>query len=326
MNELNSNSKVTIVMYHYARDFRNSRFPKLKGLNIDQFKKQVDFLLENFNIVTMEEVLHSISSTQNNELAENAALLTFDDGYVDHYTNVFPILKNRGIQGSFFVSAKPLVENKVLDVNKIHYLLATVDSNVLLDNIFFILNRYRYQGVSIESNEVLYEQYSGVSRFDTKEVIFIKKLLQFGLEPELRNLVIQELFHKYIDMSEEALSKEWYLNWEQICCMKDAGMFFGLHGYEHFWLGEESEEMMQKDIERALDYFDGIIEKNCWVMNYPYGSYNDKVIKFIKSRNCKLGLTTNVRIADIKKDDIFELPRLDTNDLPPKSDNYLSIK
>lgn len=319
------NSKLTVVMYHYIKDFKNSRFPNLKGLDIEQFREQIDFLQKNFNIITMEEVLREIKNKNYFGLPENAALLTFDDGYVDHYTNVFPILKNRGIQGSFFVSAKPLVENKVLDVNKIHYLLATVDSNVLVDNIFFILNRYRYQSVEIESNEELYFKYSGVSRFDTKEVVFIKRLLQYGLKSVLRELVIQELFHKYIDVSEELLSKEWYLNWEQICCMKEAGMFFGLHGYEHFWLGEVSVETMQKDIDLALDYFEGIVDKTCWVMNYPYGSNNNEVINFIKSKNCKLGLTTDVRIADISKDDLFQLPRLDTNDLPPKSTNFRSL-
>lgn len=319
------NSKLTIVMYHYIRDFKNSRFPNLKGLDIEQFREQIDFLQRNFNIITMEEVLRKIKNQNYFGLPENAALLTFDDGYVDHYTNVFPILKNRGIQGSFFVSAKPLAENKVLDVNKIHYLLATVDSNVLIDNIFFIVNRYRYQGIEVEKNEELYARYSGISRFDTKEVVFIKRLLQYGLNNELRNLVIQELFHKYIDVSEELLSKEWYLNWEQICCMKEAGMYFGLHGYEHFWLGEVSEETMQKDIDLALDYFKGIVDRNSWVMNFPYGSFNHQVINFIKSKNCELGLTTEVRIADISKDDLFQLPRLDTNDLPPKSNKFLSL-
>lgn len=313
-------------MYHYVRDFRNSRFPNLKGLDIEQFKAQVDFLQNNYNIVTMETVLDNAGNDKKADLPVNSALLTFDDGYVDHYTNVFPILKNRGIQGSFFVSAKPLSENKVLDVNKIHYLLATVDANVLVDNIYLILNRYRYQGLAIEKNAELYEKFSGNSRFDSKEIIFIKNLLQYGLESELRNLIIQELFHKYIDVSEELLSKEWYLNWEQICCMKEAGMFFGLHGYEHYWLGKATKELMKKDIDRALNYFDGIIDKNCWVMNYPYGSYDDEVIRFIKSRKCQLGLTTEVKIADITTDDLFQLPRLDTNDLPPKSNNYLSFK
>lgn len=80
---------------------------------------------------------------------------------------------------------------------------------------------------------------------------------------------------------------------------------------------------MEKDIERALEYFKGIINADCWVMNYPYGSYNQKVIEFIRSKNCILGLTTEVRIADIASEDLLKLPRLDTNDFPPKSKKYI---
>lgn len=35
-----------------------------------------------------------------------------------------------------------------------------------------------------------------------------------------------------------------------------------------------------------------------------------------------VGLTTEVRIADICMDAALELPRLDCNDFPPKSENY----
>ncbi|MBC3805726.1 polysaccharide deacetylase family protein, partial [Acetobacterium fimetarium] len=260
-------------MYHYIKDFKNNRFPNIKGLDLELFTQQIEFLQENFNIITMEEVIEAAYNKESFLLPEDAALLTFDDGYIDHYTNVFPILKNRGIQGSFFVSAKPLVEQKVMDVNKIHYLLATADIQTLLDDIFSILNRYRIEGYLIESNENLFKKYAVKDRFDTNEVIFIKRILQVGLEEKLRNMIVQELFNNYLDVSEEVLSNEWYLNLEQINCMKQAGMYFGLHGYEHYWLGELSEDQMKEDIEKALNYFDGIIDKNSWVMNYPYGSY-----------------------------------------------------
>ena len=52
--------------------------------------------------------------------------ITFDDGYKEHYTNVFPILKDFGIKGSFYVTDKTVIDHQVLDVNKIHFILATV--------------------------------------------------------------------------------------------------------------------------------------------------------------------------------------------------------
>jgi peptidoglycan/xylan/chitin deacetylase (PgdA/CDA1 family) len=35
--------------------------------------------------------------------SRNRAALTFDDGFLDHYTNVFPLLQDYGITGTFFV-------------------------------------------------------------------------------------------------------------------------------------------------------------------------------------------------------------------------------
>ena len=51
--------------------------------------------------------------------------------------------------------------------------------------------------------------------------------------------------------------------------MKQHGMFIGVHGYDHYWLGNLPQEKMQEDIQRALMVMDGLIDKNCWVMNYP---------------------------------------------------------
>jgi hypothetical protein len=32
-----------IVMYHYVRDLKNSRYPQIKGLDINCFEEQLDF-------------------------------------------------------------------------------------------------------------------------------------------------------------------------------------------------------------------------------------------------------------------------------------------
>ncbi|MBQ6567021.1 MAG: hypothetical protein IJL80_08180, partial [Treponema sp.] len=59
-----------------------------------------------------------------------------------------------------------------------------------------------------------------------------------------------------------------------------------------------------------------------WVMNYPYGSYNQGVIDYIKSRGCVLGLTTQDAPADLSDENRYTLQRLDCNDFPPKSENW----
>ena len=74
--------KLYISMYHYTRDLMHSRYPKIKGLDINLFRKQIEFFKANFNVVTMEEVIESVED--GTELPKNPVLLTFDDGYADN--------------------------------------------------------------------------------------------------------------------------------------------------------------------------------------------------------------------------------------------------
>ncbi len=39
---------ITIIMYHYVREIKNSKYPTIKGLEISSFKRQLDFLEKNF--------------------------------------------------------------------------------------------------------------------------------------------------------------------------------------------------------------------------------------------------------------------------------------
>ncbi len=116
---MNMSNKLYIVMYHYTRDLKNSRYPEIKGMDYDLFRKQLTFFQQNFNVVTMEEVFEAWN-LGNVILPKNALLLTFDDGYIDNYLCAFPLLKEFGFQGSFFIPGKTFTENVVLDVNKIH--------------------------------------------------------------------------------------------------------------------------------------------------------------------------------------------------------------
>lgn len=134
--------KLYTAMYHYTRDLKNSRYPSIKGLDKELFVRQLDFFQNNFNVVTMEQVIEAWNS-QNGSLPENALLLTFDDGYIDNYLTAFPLLKERGMQGSFFIPGKTFTENVLLDVNKIHFILASADICELVADVKEQMDYYR---------------------------------------------------------------------------------------------------------------------------------------------------------------------------------------
>ena len=126
-------SKLYIAMYHYTRDLAHSRYPAIKGLDYSLFREQIEWMKHHFQIVTMEQVIDVIKGKS--ELPERALLLTFDDGYIDNYTFAFPVLEEFGVQGSFFIPGKTFTTHQLLDVNKIHYILASADIRRLLEDV-----------------------------------------------------------------------------------------------------------------------------------------------------------------------------------------------
>lgn len=316
-------SKLYISMYHYVRDLKHSRYPEIKGLDASLFRQQIEFMKEHFSIVTMEKVIDAVERKIN--LPENALLLTFDDGYADNYTYAFPILEEYGVQGSFFIPGKTFTTHQLLDVNKVHYILASADIMELVEDVKKEMDYFRGQEFDYASTEELFQKYAVASRFDPKETIFVKRMLQTVLPERVRNMISSKLFEKYVGVSEEQLAYELYLTEDQIRTMKRHGMFIGVHGYDHYWLGELPVRQMQQDIAIGLDVLDEFIDRKHWVMNYPYGSYNVKVLDYIKEQGACLGFTTDVRIADLEHDSPLELPRLDCNDYPPKSEKYKAL-
>lgn len=317
-------SKLYISMYHYVRDLAHSRYPEIKGMSTHDFRAQLEFFKANFNVVTMEQVIDNVEG--NSELPENAMLLTFDDGYMDHFAYAFPILEDLGMQGSFFIPGKTFATHQLLDVNKIHYILASADINELVKDVLDKMNYYRGGEYSYPDNDELWNEYAVASRLDCKETIFVKRMLQTVLPEKLRNQISSDLFEKHVGISEEKLAYELYMTEEQIRTMKRHGMFIGLHGYDHYWLGNLTVDEMKKDISMALDTLDQFIDRKHWVMNYPYGNSSPAVLDYIKSQGACLGMTTEVRIADTKADNRLLLPRLDCIDFPPRSENYLNKK
>lgn len=115
---------LSIIMYHYVRELRHSRFPEIKGLPTDEFREQIAYIKKHYNVISGNELIGIANSGE--RLPPRALLLTFDDGYIDHFTQVFPTLDRERLSACFFPPAKCILESQVLDVNKIHFVLACV--------------------------------------------------------------------------------------------------------------------------------------------------------------------------------------------------------
>ena len=308
-------NKLTIVMYHYVRDIKNSRYPDIKALDITLFNEQIDYLRKHYHIITMEEVIYSIDNQV--KIPDKSVLLTFDDGYSDQYTNALPILDKYKLQGSFFTPSKAITENTVLDVHKIHFILASVEDKLNLVNELKELMKFYQNEYQLEDFDYYYKKLAQASRLDTKEVMFIKRLLQVELVEELRINIVDTLFEKYIGMSENAFSRELYMNEEQLKHMLRSGHHIGNHGYNHYWWNSLNREEMSQELDLSISFLEKLgVDMNNWTACYPYGSYDNQSIEMLRERGCKLALTSEVNIATTNKNTRFIMPRLDTNEIP----------
>ncbi len=311
---------LTIVMYHYVRNFARTRYPRIKGLDVAGFRRQLDHLSGRFTIVSMQDVLAAAAGVA--ALPAAAALLTFDDGYAEHYDVVFPILHERRLQGSFFPPVEPVVDGVMLDVNRVHFILASVDTPQLVGAAIDAEVRGAADD-RLETVEAYRAAWAVANRFDDAETIYVKRMLQTALPPDVRHRIAAALFARFVSADEQAFAGELYLTRDQARVMVADGMFFGSHGRAHLWLNHADRPTQEAEIDGSLAFLAdiGMPIDDGWVMCYPYGGWSDDLLGVLRQRRCAVGLTTRVATARVGSrldgaDDPLLLPRYDTNDFP----------
>jgi len=302
-------------MYHYVRDLQNSRYPAIKGLDIRLFREQLKYFKKHYNFITAAQLIDAYEN--GSELPSKSLLLTFDDAYLDHYTYAFPLLDEYKAQGVFFVPVKAIMNHEVLIVNKIHHVLAVCDKNIngLVQQVKTLLAPYEGKN-GVKTFDYYYDKLAVANRFDCKEVIFIKRLLQVELQEPVRSAIINQLFAQYVTDDEVAFSRELYMSEDQLKCMQRNGMVIGSHGYDHFWLGSLTKEEQLTELTKSVDFLKELdVDMRTLSIGYPYGSHNEETLDIARGFGFKLGFTTKVDVASTE-DNCLMIPRLDTNDFP----------
>ncbi len=265
-------------MFHYVKENFN-----YYHLDANLFDKVIQDLLQKHNIITLEQYYYNIK----NHIDSDDILLTFDDGTIDHYQYVFPILKKYKITGVFFICSN-IFNDKNLDIQYIHQIMSKIGINKFYDEIY---------------NRVDDKSFFALSQ--DKEVI-IKKLLQNVLPLELRKSILLNLIKKY-NISTNV--EDYYLSKEQIQEMLHAGMYFGLHTTSHVNLCSCSYQQQLNEIKENLSIFSkyGIVS-TIKSIAYPFGNYNQDTLKIIQELGIDLGFSIN------KSDGtMFTIKRYDCN-------------
>ena len=301
---------LNIVMYHYVREIEGSDFPRIRGLEVSAFSRQLDYLAEKFSFVTERDVMRALAGEGN--LPDDACWLTFDDGYKDHYTYVLPELLSRGISGSFFVPSKAVLEEEVLDVHAIQHVLASIkDEQELLEEFSSLC---RASGVSRDFTEEMWVAHAKPNRFDTAGVIYFKRMLQHLLPQPLRSEITTRLLETVVGLSKDEFSSQLYLSLSETQQLVSEGMSVGGHTHSHPWLSTLSPEEKLLELEQSRSFLEMVgMDGNMWSMAYPYGAYDMDTVTLARSLGCAVAVTTEPKVARTEDNPLL-LARLDTND------------
>jgi peptidoglycan/xylan/chitin deacetylase (PgdA/CDA1 family) len=301
------------VMYHYVRG-ETRRPPDYYYLDIDDFRKQLDYFENNVGLVNQDDFIAAI--TGQTDTVPSGVVLTFDDGLRDHYDVVFPELQKRNLWGIFYIPTGIYQNKQLLDVHRTHMLLAEVSGQTLLSEAQSIVEEKMIPHEN--RDEYRTETYKAYS--DTEATKQVKRILNYFIADEYQTEVLDRLIKQVpydpIDVS------EYYAKPAELREMHDAGMIIGGHTVTHPVLSKLSYEEQRDEIGESLEFLTTVLdESSVRTFCYPYGgtyTFNDDTISILKENGCQWCFKVESR--DITQTDINEhrqaLPRYDCNEFP----------
>ncbi len=299
-------------MYHYIRKF-DSSLPNFRFLDVENFKKQLDFFQEQFGFLTKDEFLNALAKKKLGS-AKGKVLLTFDDAMSCHYDYVYKILSKRDLWGIFYVPTQPYQKGKVLDVHRIHLLCGAYSGNELLSTLNVFLNEemipdekreeFRKKTYTRQSN------YEGISEF--------KRILNYFVSYDYREQLIDSVA---LELNYVFQTAKFYIPVDKLNQMQLKGNIIGSHTVSHPVMSKLSKIEQNEEIEHSFSFLGSNLKLDLKTYCHPYGgfhSFNEETIRALSEKG--VAFSFNVESRDICDEDLTSsiqfLPRYDCNEFP----------
>jgi peptidoglycan/xylan/chitin deacetylase (PgdA/CDA1 family) len=307
-----------VATYHYVRDLPRTRFPRIKGMLLDDFRRQAKALPDVYEMATLESAIAFLTGKYTPR--RDLCLMTFDDGLREHYADVTPILAEEQIQGLFFLISGCLEDGVVAPVHMNHFLMAHLGFDAYRLAFEKTVQELGHAG-KLEGrmdSAICQRTYP----LDTQEIARFKYLFNFVLPPNIRDLAVNTLFERHLG-DERAFGQELYLNWGEAREMQRAGMIMGGHTHEHRPLSTLRYPELFRDLSRNWE----LIQKNLdsqaiWPFSYPYGkadSFNRNTVEILRQLGYRISLCTEPG-NNLPGIDLFAIRRVDCKDILAKAD------
>lgn len=292
--------KLLSVNYHYIRNIKKNN--GIFSITPKTFKNQINELGKYFEFIHLNQ-LKKIDIKTN----KNFCILTFDDNLLEQ-SIAFEYLNKNNIPFISFCSSYPYIENKVLDVHKLHIIFHKLNLNEILDEI---KNTFSFDIKNNIKSEIVNKTYS----YGPLKLKKIKYFFNFLCKGDFKDKIIDYFFSSIVSDEKKFINKQ-YISKNMIKDLSKKDML-GSHSHSHRPLGKIKD--FKKDIKLAHDFFKTLTNRKIQYFSYPYGrkgAYNNDVCKYLKNLRYSYAFTMNRGFEKHPERNPLLLKRIDTNDAP----------
>lgn len=300
---------VAVLMYHRVcpRSAHTAcYFARGTAITPEIFSAQMHYLAECADVVALgrlDEVRQAGAQTR------PTVVLTFDDGYADIRTHVWPLCQKLGLPFSVF----PIAGH-------------TANSSVpcWVDWYYGLLHGARRRDSVILRGAGLGEpeRAPGIDEDLRWWVRGPLKELLHRAEPKRRSQLLGELAELLkADIDTSALARELYLGIEDLRMLQVAGIEVGGHGVHHLRLRDCSDSQRRAEISGSAEFLAMLDGRPARWFCYPDGSHDDEVAAAVASTGFVGALT--VQPGFVTEDTpTFMVPRFLVRNRPPEQPGW----
>jgi peptidoglycan/xylan/chitin deacetylase (PgdA/CDA1 family) len=314
--------KAIILMYHQVCEKKAD--PWQLAVTPEKFQYQLNHLKNYFDVVSVDELVTTI---QSGKLTGNLAAITFDDGFVDNYTNAAPLLEWFELPATFYITSGAIRNPKLFwwdELQSIILLTESLPKNLSLkigaENFDFEFNRDQVLRPNI-AQEILGWSYGAPLKNERLELYFklweriqpLQHLDQYTTMRWLRNWAKLD----YIPLGVNAPMQGYQLK------KLGANKLFTLGGHtvNHAMLSAQTELVQSYEIKDCKIDIEEISGKSVNGFAYPYGKYNHCTKSLLQKNGYKYGLTTEEGPVTVGAD-LYQLPRVQVKNWSEKEFSF----
>ena len=251
--------------FHRIGDWRGTDFdPCVFSCAPKDLRSYLRFLKENFSLIGLDEV--SALVAEDRPLNERLALVTFDDGYRDNFTEALPVLQEEGVSATFFITTS-LIESGSIS---------------WWDEIAWHVRKLGKQQVKLPGWKEAVVLGGSEIRQDVRKILNQVKISGVSVEEQVE--AFRQLSGDAIESTDE---NQIFMNWQELNEMIKAGMTIGAHSHSHEIFANLSEESLKYELLTSKRILEEKLGIEVRTLSYPVGHTSSfRVGMFDMIRNC----------------------------------------